>query len=91
VESWAYSDETVAANGVRGLKYVLQPPPDPERYALNQRVFTDGDPADLARLRQAYRVTWLLADSRAGAVSPALAGLARIRFSAGPVTVYELL
>jgi hypothetical protein len=90
VESWAYSDETVAANGAGGLKYVLQPPPDPDRYALNQRVFTTGDPADLARLREAYRVTWLFADRRAGAVSPALAGLARVRYSAGPVTVYEL-
>jgi hypothetical protein len=90
VESWAYSDTTVAANGVGGLKYVLQPPPDPQKYALNQRAFTDADPADLERLRQAYRVTWLFADRRAGVVSPELARLARVRYSAGPVTVYEL-
>jgi hypothetical protein len=89
VESWAYSDATVAANGVNGLKYVLQPPPDPQKYALNQRVFSDADPADLARLR-AYGVTWLLADSRAGTVAPELARLAQVRYSAGPVTVYEL-
>jgi hypothetical protein len=90
VESWAYSDATVAANGVGGRKYVLQPPPDPQKYALNQRAFTDADPADLARLRQDHGVTWLLADNRAGPVAPELARLAQVRFSAGPVTVYEL-
>lgn len=90
VESWAYSDATVAANGVGGLKYVLQPPPDPGRYALNQRAFTTADPADLARLRQAYGVRWLFADTRAGAVSPQLSRLVRLRYSAGPVTIYEL-
>ncbi|MFI7539857.1 hypothetical protein [Actinoplanes sp. NPDC049599] len=89
VESWAYSDATVAANGVGGRKYVLQPPPDPAKYALNQRAFTGAAPADLARLR-AYGVVWLLADRRAGAVAPELARLARVRYSAGPVTVYEL-
>jgi hypothetical protein len=90
VESWAYSDATVAANGVGGLKYVLQPPPDPDEYALNQRVFTDANPADLARLRQEHQVTWLLADSRAGVVAPELTQLAQLRYSAGPVTIYEL-
>ncbi|MFC3384179.1 hypothetical protein [Couchioplanes azureus] len=90
VESWGYSDATVAANGAGGLKYVLQPPPDPHTYALNQRVFTTADPADLARLREAYGVRWLLADRRAGPVSPALDSLARPRYSSGPVTVYEL-
>jgi hypothetical protein len=90
VESWAYSDATVAANGVGGLKYVLQPPPDPRKYALNQRAFTTADPADLAHLRQAYGVRWLFADSRAGMVSPQLSRLASLRYSAGPVTIYEL-
>lgn len=90
VESWGYSDKTVAANGVGGLGYMLQPPPDPQRYALNQRVFATADPADLTRLRQEYGVTWLLADTRAGAVAPGLAKLAQVRYSAGPVTVYEL-
>jgi hypothetical protein len=50
IESWGYSDEAVAVNGVNGLKYNLQPATDQARYALNQRVFTDGDPADLAQL-----------------------------------------
>ncbi|MEV6596388.1 hypothetical protein AB0M36_05900 [Actinoplanes sp. NPDC051346] len=90
VESWGYSDATVAANGVDGLKYVLQPPPDPSTYALNQRVFTTADPTDVAQLHEAYGVRWLLADRRAGPVSPRLAVLARVRYSSGSVTVYEL-
>ena len=90
MESWGYSDATVAANGRDGLRYPLQPPPYPERYALNQRVFTDADPAALAELRRAYGVRWLLADLRAGPVSPRLAALATVRYTAGPAVVYEL-
>jgi hypothetical protein len=90
VESWAYSDATVAANGVGGLKYVLQPPPDPVRFAVNERVFVAADPADLRYLREEYGVTWLVADRRAGPVSPALDRLTVPRYSSGPVTVYEL-
>jgi hypothetical protein len=90
VESWAYSDATVAANGVDNLKYVLQPPPDPEKYALNQRTFTDASPADVETLRRTHGVKWLFADTRAGKVSPQLAQLAPVRYRSGPVTIYEL-
>jgi len=90
VESWAYSDATVAANGVDNLKYVLQPPPDPEKYALNQRTFTDASPADVETLRRTHGVKWLFADTRAGKVSPQLARLAPVRYRSGPVTIYEL-
>ena len=77
VESWGYSDQAVAADGVNGLRYPLQPAPYPDRYALNQRVFATGDPADVARLRDVYHVRWLFADQRAdGGVSPSLARVA---------------
>jgi hypothetical protein len=91
VESWGYSDETVAADGRNGLRYPLQPAPDPERFALNQRVFAQGDPADVARLREEYGVRWLFADARAlGGVAPGLDRVAAVRFRAGTVTVYRL-
>ncbi|MEV7329803.1 hypothetical protein [Micromonospora sp. NPDC093244] len=35
-------------------------------------------------------VSWLFADTRAGDVSQALAGLAQVRLVSGSVTVYEL-
>jgi hypothetical protein len=90
VESWGYTDQAVAANGVGGRKYFLQPAPYPERYAVNQRVFAEGDPADVAELRTRYHVRWLFADRRAGPVSPRLARSAVERHAAGPVTVYQL-
>ncbi|MET8147254.1 hypothetical protein ACIBSW_26370 [Actinoplanes sp. NPDC049668] len=90
VESWGYSDAAVAANGVGGRTYMLQPPPDPLKYALSQRVFTDADPADLDLLRREYGVRWLFADARAGTVAPALSTLARPRYTSGPVTIFEL-
>ncbi|MFI5894423.1 hypothetical protein ACIA5D_30410 [Actinoplanes sp. NPDC051513] len=90
VESWSYTDQAVAANNVNGLKYVYQPAPYPERFALNERVFARGDPADVAELRTQYHVRWLFADSRYGPVSPQLARSAVVRHTAGPVTIYEL-
>ncbi|WP_306213031.1 hypothetical protein [Actinoplanes sp. RD1] len=90
VESWAYSDATVAANGTDGLKYVLQPAPDPAKFDLNQKVFTTPTPADLHTLRTTYGVKWLVADLRAGKVSPQLATLTKLRHTEGPVTIYEL-
>ncbi|MBQ1024012.1 hypothetical protein [Micromonospora sp. C95] len=90
VESWGYADDTVAAHGRDGHAYPRQPAPDPALFALNERVFTDPTPADLARLRDAHGVRWLLADANAGPVADELARLAPVRYTAGPVTIHEL-
>ncbi|MEU8240709.1 hypothetical protein AB0C07_20895 [Actinoplanes missouriensis] len=91
VESWAYTDRTVAANGVNDLKYFFQPAPDPEVYALNQRVFEKGDPADVARLREEFGVRWLFADTAAGKVSgPKLKAVAEVAHRSGTVIIYRL-
>jgi hypothetical protein len=91
VESWAYTDQALAADGQNGKRFSLQPAPYPERFALNQRVFARADPADVAELRSKYHVRWLFADSRAtGGVSPQLAKVATVRYQGGPVTIYEL-
>lgn len=91
VESWGYTDQAVAANWVGGKRYMLQPAPFPDRFALNQRAFAQGDAADVNQLRSQYHVRWLFADSRApGGVSPGLARVARLRYQAGTVSVYEL-
>jgi len=91
VESWAYTDQAVAADGVNGKRYPLQPAPYPDRFALNERVFAQGDPADVATLRSQYHVRWLFADSRVGPISPRLAQDAVLRHTSGPVTIYELV
>ena len=91
VESWGYSDQAVAADGVNGKRYQMQPAPYPDRFALNQRVFATGDAADVARLRDEFHVKWLFADRRAqGGAAPGLASVATLRYSAGPVTIYQL-
>jgi hypothetical protein len=91
VESWAYTDQALAADGQNGKRFSLQPAPYPERFALNQRLFARGDAADVAELRTKYHVRWLFADTRAaGGVSPALATVATARYQDGPVTIYEL-
>ncbi len=91
VESWAYTDQALAQDGVNGQRYALQPAPYPERFVLNQRAFAEGSPADVKALRDRYNVRWLLADERAaGGVSPRLAESAQLRYSNGPVTIYYL-
>ncbi|MFC7482168.1 hypothetical protein ACFQX7_22070 [Luedemannella flava] len=90
VESWAYTTRAVAAHGVDGYQYSRQPAPDPERYALNERVFATGTATDVAELRQRYGVRWLFADTRAAPVSPALATVATVRYTDDTVTIYEL-
>jgi hypothetical protein len=90
VESWGYSDATVAANGVNGLSFLLQPPPYPSVFDQNQEIFTGGDEADVADFKQRFGVRWLFADTRAGEVSPELARVAEVRYRSGPVTIYEV-
>jgi hypothetical protein len=91
VESWGYTDQAVAANWVDNKRYILQPSPYPDRFALNQRVFAQGDPADVDRLRTEFHVKWLFADSRApGGVSATLGRVAHLRYQAGAASVYEL-
>ncbi|MGK5683721.1 hypothetical protein [Actinoplanes sp. URMC 104] len=91
VESWGYTDQAVAQDGVNGLRYALQPAPYPERFALNERVFTKANPSDLAELKRRYGVRWLLADRRVPkGVSARLARIAPVRYTAGPVTVHEV-
>lgn len=91
IESWGYTDEAVAQDGVNGERYFKQPAPDLMRYILNQRVFAHGQPEDVAEFQRLYKVKWLFADDRAaGGRSANLSEVATLRFSSGPVSIYEL-
>ena len=79
----------MAANGRNGLKSPLQPAAYPQRYALNERVFSRANPADFAELRQTYGVRWLFADMSNGA-SEALDRVADLRHRDGEFAVYEV-
>jgi len=91
IESWGYTDEVVGQDGVNGERYTRQPAPDLMRFLLNQKVFAHGQPGDVAELKRLYNVKWLFADDRAaGGVSANLSEVATMRFSSGPVTIFEL-
>ena len=91
IESWGYTDQAVATDGVNGERYMRQPAPDLARFELNDRVFTEARPADVAELRRLYDVKWLFADERtAGGITPDLAKVATLRHAQGPVRIYEL-
>jgi hypothetical protein len=90
VESWGYSDATVAAHARNNVPYARQPSPYPSLQALNDRIFTHADAEALADLKQRYGVRWLVADTKDGNVSPDLADVATVRHRSGPVTVYEV-
>ncbi|MEU4235784.1 hypothetical protein [Actinoplanes sp. NPDC026619] len=90
IESWGYSDASVAANGVNGLRYTQQPAPDRAVFDLNQRAFATGDVTDVERLRDEYGVRWLFADTRAGPVADALTESADLRLVSGTARIYEI-
>jgi hypothetical protein len=91
VESWAYTDAAYTAESVNGKRSQFQPAPDPAAFDLNQRVFAEGLPADVAELSSRYKVRWLFADDRAfGGVSPRLPAAATLRHRDGPVSIYQL-
>jgi hypothetical protein len=90
IESWGYSDEAVADHGNNGLRYTSQPFHNRTLFDLNERAFTGGDTQDHQELHDAYAVKWLVADTRAGTVAPALARNADLRHTSGTVRIYEL-
>lgn len=90
VESWAYTEENLDRIGTFRTGFPLFPFDDPDLLALNDRAFTAPTPQVLAELRDRHGVSYLFADTRAGAVSPLLRGLADLRHESGPVQVYAL-
>ncbi len=89
VEGWGYTDAAQSAHGRNGLSYSRQPFDDPALLALNDGIFTEPTPAAARALRD-RGVRWLLADGRAGAISPDIAQVAAPVFRSGPVSVYRL-
>ncbi len=90
VESWAYTEENLNQIGRFPTGFPLFPFDDPALLEENDRSFTDPTAESLAAFREKHHVRWLLADSRAGKVSPELERLATLRFEAGPAKVFEL-
>lgn len=79
LEGWAYLPGAAA-----NKRY-----DNPALYALNQAAFTRPDASSLGAIRE-RGVRWLVADTEAGAVSPALGSLTTKVFQSGTVSVYRL-
>lgn len=89
VEGWGYTDQAQAKHMQDGLPYSEQPFHDPELLRRNDALFTQPTQEGLDWAWQ-KGVRWLVADERAGAVSPALRQLADTALDEGGVTVYRL-
>lgn len=81
VEGWSFAPRLAGDAG--------KPFWDQDLLARNDLAFTEPTADGLAWLKQ-QGVGWLVADTRSGEVSPQLAQLADVRFTDGPVTVYQL-
>lgn len=90
VESWAYTEENFHQVGRYATGFPLFPFDDPDRLRLNDAAIAAPTPEVLRELKERYGATWIFADSRATRVSPRLRTLARLRFRAGTVRVFEL-
>jgi hypothetical protein len=89
VESWGYTDRIVGSATRGGVHYTRLPFWDGPLLTANDAAFTDPTPQGLAALRDEHHVRWLVADRRAE-ISPALTGLATLRYRGADADVYEL-
>jgi hypothetical protein len=68
---WAYAPQNLAATD-HTRSYLSLPPPWPDRLADSRAAVETAAPEVLARLRDQAGVDWIIADRRAGPVSPKL-------------------
>jgi len=90
VEGWAYTQQSLATNGVDGKPYRVQPSPWPDRVQLTVHILTAPTSQLLEEARQQYGARWIYADLRNGPVSAKLDDLAMLRYQEGEVRIYEL-
>lgn len=86
---WAYTAENLERTNHK-TSFLLQPPPWPDRLRDSLDAVERPTPQLLARLAGTSGVDWIVADRRAGPVSPALDRLADLRFSNDDVRIYRL-
>lgn len=89
VEGWAYTQQSLATNGVGGRGYTVQPSPWPDRVELSTRILTAPTP-ELMEVARHHGARWIYADSSESPVSPVLDRLAELRYQEGNVRIYEL-
>jgi hypothetical protein len=86
---WAYAPKNLEATQNK-TSFLLQPPPWPDRLQLSLAAVRRPTPALLSKLRDEIGVDWIIADLRAGPVSPALDKLAERAYANSDVRIYRL-
>lgn len=86
---WAYTPPNLAATRNR-TSFLRQPPPWPDRLQESLDAIRKPNPALLQRLSHTIGVDWIIADRRAGPVSPDLDRLADLAYSNQDVRIYRL-
>ncbi|ADB34736.1 hypothetical protein Kfla_5731 [Kribbella flavida DSM 17836] len=86
---WAYAPRNLEATRNTN-SFLLQPPPWPDRLQDSLDAVRRPTPALLTRLRDQVGVDWIIADLRAGPVSPALERLAVPAYANSDVRIYRL-
>ncbi|EWT03105.1 hypothetical protein N865_03965 [Intrasporangium oryzae NRRL B-24470] len=89
VSGWAYSGRILAEGARTHRYYVTLPFWDPPRLAAELALITDPTPSGFASAWQ-HGVRWIVADERAGPVSPTLGTLSDERFEQDGVQVFRL-
>ncbi|GAB3811840.1 hypothetical protein [Kribbella italica] len=87
--AWAYAPKNLEATQNK-TSFLTQPSPWPDRLQESLDAVRRPTPALLTKLRQENGVDWLIADLRAGPVSPALDRLAAPVYSNPDVRIYRL-
>jgi hypothetical protein len=90
IESWSYSERTLAEANRTRASYVTLPSPYPERSRLNAALFTAPSPAVLAEAYLRYGVRWLFVDLRYGHPPRALDTNAVLADRTADAAVYRL-
>ena len=90
MEGWAYTQQSLATNGVDGKPYRVQASPWPDRVQLTLQILTAPTSQLLEDVRRQYGARWIYADLRNGPVSAKLDELAVLRYQEGEVRIYEL-
>ncbi len=86
---WAYAPANLAATKHR-RSFLSLPPPWPDRLAHSLAAVQNPTPDLLDRLASEHSIDWIVADLRAGPVSPQLDQLADLAYSNHDVRIYHL-
>ncbi|MGC4940711.1 hypothetical protein [Kribbella sp. DT2] len=86
---WAYAPKNLEATQNR-TSFLTQPSPWPDRLQQSLDAVRRPTPALLTQLHQQIGVDWIIADLRAGPVSPALDRLAERAYANSDVRIYRL-